>query len=75
MTTDITIGSYASTWAIAGSLKYTAIARIDREICDSAPSRDSADVLYSVTIGRRQFLRRKSELRPLNGKLLKGRGD
>ena len=64
-------GSYASTWAIAGATKYTAICRVDREIPDSQPSRDSDDVMFSVTIGCRQFLRRRSELKPLDRQLMK----
>ena len=72
MTTDITIGSYASTWAIAGSLKYTAIGKLLREIENSEPSRDSSDTMWVVQIGTDEILRRRSELKPLHGKLMKG---
>ena len=68
-------GDHVSTWAIAGATTYTAICRVDREIPDTQPSRDSNDTLFEVTIGRRQFLRRRSKLKRLTGKLLKGRGD
>ncbi len=43
--------------------------KVIREIPDSEPSRD---VLFEVTICRCQFLRRRSELKPLTGQILKG---
>ena len=66
-------GSLASTWAILGATKCTVICFVGREIPDSQPSRDSNDTLWEVQIGRRHYLRRRSELRPLQGALLKGR--
>ena len=65
-------GSYAPTSAVAGATRYTAIARIEREIPDTAPSRDSNDTLFQITIENRQLLRRRSEPRPLQGQLMKG---
>ena len=65
-------GDYVSTWAIAGATEFTAIAKVLRVIPDSAPARDSQDYLFEVQVGKRKFLHRRSELRPLSGQLLKG---